>query len=175
MFLKRSGRIAALLPLLLAAGCSSMDGVGNDLGHMLSGDANSPIKIESDPSGADVYVMSEKVGTTPLKIEQKTVFPVSYPKEKESLYGQVILKKAGCSDYAKTVNAKVLSVGIKARMDCGDLSPASRNASGEMVRMTPRNTETIEQRLDKIKDLLNKGLITEDEAKKARDHVLNDL
>ena len=40
---------------------------------------------------------------------------------------------------------------------------------------TPHNSETLEQRLDKIKELLIKGLISEEEAKKARERVLNDL
>jgi cytochrome c-type biogenesis protein CcmH/NrfG len=41
--------------------------------------------------------------------------------------------------------------------------------------MAPRMSKTVEQRLEEIKDLQNKGLITDDEAKKAREHVLNDL
>lgn len=178
MFLKRSGKALVLFPLLLAAGCSSVDSVSNDLGHMFSSKSGGPIRIESNPSGADVYVMGEKVGVTPLKIEQKDVFPNTYPKEKESLYGQVTLKKAGCSDYTKTVNAKILDVGLKAKLDCGDLNPdGTRGGASQGVRSEPipRLSETVEQRLEKIKDLQNKGLITEEEAKKAREHVLNDL
>jgi hypothetical protein len=168
MFLKRSGKALALFNLLLAAGCSSMGGVSNDVGNFFPSTAENPIKIESDPSGATVYVMGEKVGVTPLKISHKDVFPNTYPKEKESLYGRVTLKKAGCSDFTKTVNAEIINVGL---LDCGDMNPASSRTS----RDAPRINETVEQRLDKIKDLLNKGLITEEEAKKAREHVLNDL
>ncbi len=177
MFLKRSGRAIVLLPLFLAAGCSStMDSVSNGISGMFSSDANAPVKVESNPSGADVYVMGEKVGVTPLKIEQKTLFPLNYPKEKESLYGKITLKKSGCQDYVKGVNAKILKVGIKARMDCGDLNPQSAEGSyGGSVKAVPRMSESIEQRLAHIKELQEKGLITEDEAKKARDHVLNDL
>ncbi len=182
MFLKRSGKALALFPLLLAAGCSTVDSVGSDIGHMFSSSSDSPIRIESDPEGADVYVMGEKVGVTPLKLGQRAVFPNTYPKDKESLYGQVTLKKAGCSDYTKSVNAKIVDVGLKAKLECGaSSSPSASSSSGSEVReirevrSAPRLSETVEQRLEHIKELLDKGLITSDEARKAREHVINDL
>ncbi|MGA7749127.1 MAG: PEGA domain-containing protein [Gallionella sp.] len=167
MFLKHSGKAFALFGLLLAAGCSSMGSTGN----LFPSAGDNPIKIESDPSGAAVYVMGEKIGMTPLNISRKDVFPNTYPKEKESLFGTVTLKKAGCSDFTRTVSPKLIDDGLRAQLDCGDIKPAS----SEISREVPHISETIEQRLGKIKDLLNKGLITEEEAKKARERVLNDL
>jgi hypothetical protein len=167
MFLKRSGKALALFNLLLVAGCSSMGGTGN----LFPAAGDNPIKIESDPSGAEVYVMGEKVGVTPLQISHKDVFPNIYPKEKVSVYGRVTLKKAGCSDFTRTISSEISNVGLRAQLDCVDMKPASPKTSGDV----PRISETVEQRLDKIKDLLNKGLITEEEAKKAREHILNDL
>lgn len=164
MFLKHSGKALALFNLLLVAGCSSM-------GSYFPAAGDNPIKIESDPSGAAVYVMGEKVGVTPLKISHKDVFPNTYPKEKESVYGRITLKKEGCSDFTRTVSAEIGNNGLHARLDCGDMNPASSKTS----RDAPRSSETVEQRLDKIKDLLNKGLITEEEAKQARERILNDL
>ncbi|HQT26765.1 MAG TPA: PEGA domain-containing protein, partial [Burkholderiales bacterium] len=161
MFLKR--KALALFPLLLVAGCSSIDGVENDVGNLFQSNSNNPIRIQSVPTGADVYVMGEKVGTTPLKIEQKDVFPNSYPKEKQDLYGKVTLKKAGCSDYVKTVNTKIIDVGLKARLDCGQNSPAIQQGSAPQYSMPARMSKTVEQRLEEIKDLQNKGLITDDE------------
>jgi hypothetical protein len=172
MFLKRSGKTFALFTLLLVAGCSSTEGVSNDVRNLFPSADNNPVKIESDPSGAAVYVMGEKVGVTPLKISRKDVFPITYPKEKESLYGTVTLKKAGCSDFTKTVNSEITNVGLNAQLDCGDMKPASPQQTS---RDTPIINKTVEQRLEKIKDLLNKGLITEEEANKARARVLNDL
>lgn len=165
----------ALFPLLLVAGCSSMDGVEHDIGNMFQSNTNNPIRIQSVPPGADVYVMGEKVGMTPLKLDQKAVFPNTYPKEKESLYGKVTLKKAGCSDYVKTVNSKIMDVGLKATLDCGQSAPQYQQGSAPQYSMPARMSKTVEQRLEEIKDLQSKGLITEDEARKAREHVLNDL
>ncbi len=167
MFLKRKGKALALFGLLLAAGCSSMGGTGN----LFPSAGDNPIKIESDPSGAEVYVMGEKIGVTPLHISQKGVFPNIYPKEKISLYGSITIKKAGCSDFTRTVNAEISSAGLRAKLDCGNMNPVSSGTSGNVSPIS----ETVEQRLDKIKDLLNKGLITEEEAAKARERVLKDL
>lgn len=152
-----------------------MDGVEHDLGNLIQSNSNNPIKIESTPTGADVYVMGQKVGTTPLKIEQKDVFPNNYSKDKQDLYGKVTLKKAGCSDYTKTVNSKIIEVGLKAKLDCGQNAPEAQQGSAPQYAMPARISKTVEQRLQEIKDLQDKGLITEDEAKKARERVLNDL
>ena len=164
---KRSGRALALFAFLLATGCSSTGGMNN----LFPAAGDNPIKIESDPSGAEVYVMGEKVGMTPLKINHRDVFPNIYPKEKLSLYGRVTLKKSGCSDFTRTVSAEISNAGLRAQLDCVNMNPASSKTFME----TPHNSETLEQRLDKIKELLIKGLISEEEAKKARERVLNDL
>lgn len=140
-------------------------------GSLFPAAGDNPIKIESDPAGAEVYVMGEKAGVTPLQISHKDVFPNIYPKEKVSVYGRITLKKAGCSDFTRAVSAEISSAGLRAKLDCGDMNPVSPRTSGE----APRISETVEQRLDRIKDLLNKGLINEEEAKKARERVLSDL
>jgi PEGA domain len=165
MLLKRSG--IALFNLLFIAACSSTGGVDS----YFPAAGNNPIKVESVPSGAEVYVMGEKVGVTPLQINRKEVFPNTYPRDKESVYGRIILKKEGCSDFTRTVSAEISNAGLHAQLDCGDLYTAQPGAS----RYAPRNNLTVEQRLQKIKDLLNKGLINEEEAKKARERVINDL
>jgi hypothetical protein len=168
MYLKNSGKALALSSLMLAAGCSSVGGTNNDIGGLFPSAGNKLIKIESDPPGATVYVMGKDRGVTPLKISNTDVFPNIYPKEKESLYGKVTLKKSGCTDVTRAVNADIIDSGLRAKLDCGDLNPtSSKNA--------PRSNETVEQRLEKIKYLLSKGLISEEEAKKAREHIINDL
>lgn len=167
MFLKRLEKTFALFSLLLVAGCSTMGGVSN----LFPAAGDKPIKIESDPTGAEVYVMGEKIGVTPLQVSHKDVFPNVYPKEKVAVYGRITLKKAGCLDFTRTVNAEISNLGLRAQLDCGDIKPASPVTSGE----TPGISEPVEQRLAKIKALLNKGLITEEEAMKVRERVLSDL
>lgn len=161
MLLKRSRKALVLLNLMLAAGCTST-------GDMFPPAGNNPIKVESIPSSAEVYVMGEKVGLTPLEVSHTDVFPNTYPREKESMYGRITLKKEGCFDYTRTVSGEVSKSGLQAKLDCAQMNPAlSSDAS--------RSNQTVEQRLNKIKDLLDKGLITEEEAKKARERIINEL
>lgn len=168
MFLKYPAKALVLCSLMLAAACSSTNAANFTMGDIFPSAGNKAIKIDSDPPGATVYVMGENRGVTPLQISNTDVFPNIYPKEKESLYGKVTLKKAGCVDVTRPVDADIINSGLRAKLDCGDLNPASsRNA--------PRSNETVEQRLEKIKDLQSKGLITDEEAKKAREHIINDL
>jgi hypothetical protein len=169
MFLKRTGRALAFFSLMLATGCSSPGGVSN----LFPSAGDNPMKIESDPSGAEVYVMGEKLGVTPLQITRDQVFPNLYPKDKVALYGRVMLRKAGCADYTGTVSSQVSSYGLHAKLDCGDNKPAP--AAAGVAGISSGSSETAEQRLGKIKDLLDKGLISEDEAKKARERILNEL
>src|SRR5450631_3873914 len=114
MFLKRTGKALALFNLLLVAGCSTG-------GNLFPAAGNSPINVESEPSGAEVYVMGEKVGVTPLKVSRSDVFPITYPREKESVYGRITLKKAGCSDFTRTVSAEIGNAGLHAQLECGDM------------------------------------------------------
>jgi hypothetical protein len=166
MSLKRTGKALALFSLVLATGCSSPGGVSN----LFPSAGDNPMKIESDPPGAEVYVMGEKVGVTPLQITRDQVFPNIYPKDKVALYGKVMIRKAGCADYTGTVSTQVSSYGLHAKLDCGGNKPAPAAAG-----ISSGSSETAEQRLGKIKDLLDKGLISEDEAKKARERILNEL
>ena len=170
MLLKRKGKVFAIFMLLLATGCSSMGNMSKGAGNLFPSVENT-IKIESEPSGAEIYVMGEKVGVTPLHISPKDVFPITYRKEQESLYGRVILKKAGCSDFTSTISTEISHAGLRAQLDCGDMNPSLTRTP----RDAPRINESVEQRLDKIRDLLNKGLITDEEAKSARARVLTDL
>lgn len=164
MYLKHSATSFAIVSVLLVAGCSGT-------GRMFPPAGDASFKIESDPSGAAVYVMGENIGATPLMISQKDVFPTIYPSKKQSLYGKVTIKKAGCADLTKTVNGNIVVNGLHAKLDCGNNNPAL----SATARVTPQISETIEQRLGKIKDLLSKGLISEDEAKQARARILNEL
>ena len=191
--------------LSLAAGCSSMDGGHNDRpGGGLSRSEQSAIKIDSEPPGADVFAMGEKIGATPLVISFKEIFPSTYPKEKESYYGKVTFRKAGCSDLTRAVSTKLIV--LRGELECespkiteqeSPKTASDADATAEQKRIkskdlldkeqsiVPANPErsrdavdtgaSAEQRLIRIKELLDKGLITEEEAKRARERVINGL
>lgn len=160
MLLKRYAFALAISGLSLTAACST----GSSAKYFPAAGDN-PINIASEPSGAAVYVMGEKIGETPIAISHRDVFPNIYPHGKESVYGRITLKKEGCADLTRTVSSEISSAGLSAKLDCGASAPTA----------TPRGNETVEQRLNKIKELLGKGLISEEEAKQARMRVLGDL
>jgi hypothetical protein len=127
------------------------------------------ITVESDPPGAEVHVMGKKTGVTPLEIRQVEVFPLTYSPEQQSLYGTIMLRHAGCRDYTQRVTTTAYGKGINAKLDCGQ-KPAEAARSDRNQADTP-----IEKRLQKLKELLEKGLITEEEAKATRRRILEGL
>ncbi len=127
------------------------------------------ISVESNPSGAEVYVMGKKVGITPLEVRQIDVFPLTYSPEQQSLYGTIVLRHVGCQDYTQRVTATAYGRGVKAKLDCVQ-KPA------ETTRTEQKDADaSIENRLQKVKELQDKGLITEEEAKATRRRILEGL
>jgi len=118
------------------------------------------ITIESEPTGAAVYAMGEQVGVTPLVIRQEVVFPMNYDPAKRDLYGTVLLRKTGCQDYRQHVSVDAYRFGIKAKLACGQKQAEPKS---------------IEQRLRELKELHDKGLITDEEEKATRQRILNGL
>jgi hypothetical protein len=146
----------------------SKDAVDN---YLPQNAGSSAIQIDSDPPGAEIFVMGERIGTTPAMISPKKIFPTTYPKDQESLYGRVLLTKDGCADLIKAVSTKVMNTGLHARLECADQHPTPTSKPTEAVDVGGN----VEQRLMKIRDLLDKGLITDEEAKRARDRIINNL
>jgi len=171
MHLKSLRSVFLLFALLLAGGCSPLNTESRDSANL--GASKSPmdfaIKIDSEPPGADVFAMGEKIGTTPIVISSTDVFPTQYPKEKEAFYGKLIFRKTGCADLTRTVDRKL--VLLRAQLECGRPSAVAP----EKPKVSPDSGENAEQRLTRIKELLDKGLITEEEARRARERVINEL
>ena len=188
---------AATLPLLQA--CT---GIGAVSGEM-------PLNIESDPSGAAVFIMDRHVGDTPLQITQQQLYPVAYDAGKQQAYGNIQLRKAGCEDASQRVRYQDFNKGLMIKLNCGEVtktvtkptafpSPAnpreSLSAKPEQVVEPPTATEpaiqpkppmtepreagseiTIKQRLIRLDNLKQEGLINEQEYRQARERILNNL
>lgn len=170
--IRRLSYLLAPLVITLASGCASM------------GAKPGRVDVTSDPAGADVYAMGSKVGVTPLTLDQDAIFPLTYPSEKQALYGVVELRKAGCIPARQGLSTRAVAKGLHVKLDCGeaaraDTSPqvqparpaASANGQAPVVKEKPG----IELRLKQVKDLLDKGLITEQEAREIRQRILGEL
>jgi hypothetical protein len=160
--------LAAPLSAAVIAGCAS---VGAKPGR---------VDVTSEPPGAEVYVMGERAGVTPLTLEQARVFPLTYPSEKQALYGKVELRKAGCQPAVRAVSTGAVAEGIRVMLDCGGARqpPAQTQPNPVPPSATPAATAQktgVDQRLRQVRDLLEQGLITEQEAHEIRMRILNEL
>lgn len=174
MFVTRSSVLT--LALLLSA-CAAL------------GDKPGKLSVKSEPSGAEVWVMGAKVGETPLVVDEGLVFPLTYPKDKQALYGLVELRKAGCVSSTLSVSAKKVERGINAQLDCGVAAPkpaAVMSAPVSVVPVVPaapaESTKpmviegaSIEARLRRVTELRDKGVISEQEAQVIRQRILGEL
>jgi hypothetical protein len=175
--LRRLSCLLAPLFVALASGCAPM---GTKPGR---------VDVSSDPAGADVYVMGSKVGVTPFALDQDAVFPLTYPAEKQALYGMVELRKVGCLPVSQRVSTRAVSRGLHVKLDCGEAAraetPAPRQTqpalpaatANEPALATPvvKEKPGIELRLKQVQELRDKGLITEQEAQEIRRRILGEL
>lgn len=76
-------------------------------------------RVDSDPAGARVFTIGGRAGTTPLTLSERDIYPNSYPPEDVDLYGVIILRRDGCTDYRRRVTRSDIEQGILARLDCG--------------------------------------------------------
>ncbi|MFK5895147.1 MAG: PEGA domain-containing protein [Pseudomonadota bacterium] len=160
--------------------------------------SNNVISVNSVPSEAKVYVMGHKIGNTPLKVQQRQVFPVVFDPDDSTLYGTITLKKEGCTDYREKVSFAVLEDGINAQMDCiidrkiltkpvvkeiivEKSTPAKQNMSVKVKQIpAPKQTEnflskTLQERILRINRLLKNKLISQEEYDIARKNILDEL
>lgn len=156
-------RISCLLALAvaLAAGCAP---IGAKPGQ---------IDVSSEPAGAEVYVMGEKAGVTPVTLDQDALFPLTYPAEKQALYGRIELRKAGCQAATQAVSTRAVAKGVHVKLDCGMAAPATSVPVPGAPVGQPK--PAIDARLRQVRDLLEQGLITEQEARDIRQRILDEL
>lgn len=175
----------AAIPLLVLTGCA---GIGSITG-------NDKLAVQSTPSDATVYVMDQAVGQTPLELTQQSLYPNTYPQDKADLYGVITLKKAGCQDYVKRISSRDIATGVQAQLDCGENraaanaastrpaaapapipEPAVTNTPETPAASTPTPAErSARQRLQRIDQLKDEGLITEQEYRAVRQRILDSL
>lgn len=141
------------LPALGMGGCSSV--ADNRVPELL---------ITSTPTGAEVRVMGERVGVTPLRLPSKAVFPATYPQEQQSLYGRVRINHPGCALYEVPVSNKALEDGLHAKLQCD-----SAEAPASSVPLGAR------ERLKQLEDLKREGLIDEQEYRQTRQRIIESL
>jgi len=174
--------LAVSLPVILS-GCAG--------GDVIPG---GQVTIKSRPVNAQIFVDGEMIGHTPKEINPNEVFPARWKNMTLQAEGNLTLKKQGCKTYTMKVNDSVLIQGIDVVLECSDAiaqeqvkQHAPKMAPAPMMQTIPavapapapvpqKTTETaIEQRLNKIKSLRDKGVISEQEYQQNRTRILGEL
>lgn len=118
--------ITACLPLLQA--CTGIGGVSGDM----------PLNVDTEPSGATVYVMGKAIGETPISIPQQQIYPVGYDVKKEPMYGTLLIRKSGCQDLRRRIRYQEFNTGLSIELNCsGTQSSAGNQASQPAKATTP--------------------------------------
>ncbi len=171
------------VPLLVLTGCAGVGSIAGD----------DTLSVRSTPSAATVYIMEQAVGQTPLELTQQMLYPNTYSQDKAHLYGVITLKKSGCQDYTQRVSSRNIARGLDAQLECNtdgvDIKAASSNPAPVSTQQTdttttipekplssaPATESSAKQRLLRIDQLKEEGLITEQEYQAVRQRILDAL
>ena len=142
------------------------------------------ITIDSEPQGAQVLVADKPVGVTPLAVVLDDVFPLHWTartdKDTEGFafyrrLDTLTIKKEGCDPYTAQVDCTDLARDIKIKLKCDPnyKPPVAAQPAGP----TPAQgaTDSLEQRLQQLESLKQKGLITNDEYRVQRQRILGEI
>ncbi len=163
-----------LLALAVTAGLAGC--AANHLGPPKS------ITIDSEPQGAQVLVADKPIGTTPVAVVLDEVFPLRWTartkKDDEGFafyrrLDTLTIKREGCETYSALVDTNDLGKDIKIVLKCDpDYKPpvAATPPAG-----APVQADTIEQRLQRLDTLKEKGLISDEEYRTQRQRVLGEI
>lgn len=159
-------RVNAVLALALAGAVSACAPWGKE---------PEKISIGSVPPEAEIFVMGEKVGVTPMAVDLSAIFPVAYAPEKQALYGAVELRKPGCRNSTNAITTQTISKGLRVTLECEGAAPAGSTATKSATIVDAPPKADVEARLRKVRELREKGLISEQEEQAARQRILHEL
>lgn len=143
------------------------------------------ITIDSEPQGAQVLVANKPVGATPLAVVLDDVFPMHWTRrtakdtEGFAFYRRLetlTIQKEGCDPYTAQVDSDDLARDIKIKLKCDpNYTPP---VAAQPVNPTPvphATADSLEQRLQQLEALKQKGLITPDEYRAQRQRILGEI
>ncbi len=143
------------------------------------------ITIDSEPQGAQVLVADKQIGVTPVVVVLDDVFPMHWTsrtkKDDEGFafyrrLDTLTIKQAGCETYSAELDTKDLEHDIKIALKCDpNYKPPVAAAPPGNARAQPAQADTIEQRLQRLEALKQKGLISDEEYRIQRQRVLGEI
>lgn len=154
---------------LLLSGCSGLGGGTSPGGHRIA--------LVTEPPGATVYADGNEIGTTPLDFSPGEHFRAGFVGSENAIMGyryigKLAVKKPGCRDYLTEVDDSLLSKDIHVQLEC---DPDYRPAEPVNTRQPSATAQSAEQRLRRIRDLHDEGLLSDEEYRQLRQRVLDTL
>ena len=140
-----------------------------------------PASVTSNPSGAEVYANGQKLGETPLHYKLYKAFPAGWKNMMYQAQGVLMVKMDGCEDFILQVNDYVLSKPVHAELVCSDKITPDAKSKGILEVKSPVGESfaspqsDIEDRLNQLKDLYKRGVITTEEYSETRERILNEI
>jgi hypothetical protein len=139
-----------------------------------------PADVTSNPSGAEVYADSKKLGVTPLRYKLYKAFPASWKDATYQARGVLTVKLDGCKDFTLEVNDYVLSNPVHAELECNEPGESvssttdTQDKNKSMVVPAVKPVGGTVQRLKELEDMYTKGIITKDEYNTTRERILSE-
>lgn len=120
---------------------------------------------------------------TPLTVNERDIYPNSYPDARADRYGTITLRHAGCEPLHHRVTLDDLKQGLHLRLDCSaaptataTARPAPPASASSTTRPPPAPPSTMPQRrlrqLQVLQELLDEGLISPAEEQRVRRKIL---
>lgn len=133
-------------------------------------------QVDSVPVGASVLVLGEAMGQTPLTLHTRDVFPQNFAHDKQHLYGRVEIRHPGCKAFITTVSSRIISDGLNAKLECsGKTTSAVSPQPPQLGETVESATSNLKQRLRKLQELYDEGLISDTEYQQKRQQLLDEL
>lgn len=151
------------------------------LGVVMSGcSTGRSITIGSEPPGARVLADGRDIGETPITISQDEVFPPRMVNWSTYMVkGNLILEKQGCEQVLMPVDDNVLSNDINVTLKCDPNAvvsvPMKTWTTEKTVAPEMKNSNDNTQRLEELKRLYDKGVISDAEYQEHRKRILDSI
>jgi hypothetical protein len=145
--------------------------------------------VTTEPSGALVSSITGNLGTTPLRIDERTIYPNQFPKDRIDLYGKLVISRPGCATVTHQITLAEVGSGVTVKLDCWDrgvplhtevLGPVTDPQTGGSVpAATGTQTGPAEgvaarrlRQLRVLDELLEEGLLSPEEERSIRQRIL---
>jgi hypothetical protein len=165
--MQRSDAVVVVLAAALGAGVAGAD--------------ESTFTVTSEPSGARVWSIIGELGTTPLRVGERSIYPNRFPEDRIDEYGKLFVGHPGCVTLAHAVTLEDVAAGVTFTLDCRSrvggvavedldaVRPAGRDTTGA----TPEMAERRLRQLRLLDELLEEGIISAEEERSIRRRLLS--